>query len=173
MPRPLRTTTIYFLCTSTFFFFGLCEFFFSFASRWICWRCFGFGGCFTTLRLVCRLRCFRVMPKRLMGCLFFFLSPAASLVWSWRQKWDSAAAYLSHVSQLMLLLPRSVLVGEWASDGVGGVAPQWEKEGTDRTIDVDPCPPCLGAATVPLYSSFLCVPCALMVPLFAVQCRPT
>ncbi|RNC34338.1 hypothetical protein TcCL_Unassigned02878 [Trypanosoma cruzi] len=113
------------------------------------------------------------MLKRLMGCLFFFLLPAASLVWSWRQQWDSAAAYLSHVSQLMLLLPRSVLVGEWASDGVGGVAPQWEKEGTDRTIDVDPCPPCLGAATVPLYSSFLCVPCALMVPLFAVQCRPT
>ncbi|RNC39164.1 hypothetical protein TcCL_NonESM11518 [Trypanosoma cruzi] len=34
-----------------------------------------------------------------------------------------------------------------------------------------PFSPCLSAATVPLYLSFLCGPCALMVPLPAAQCR--
>ncbi|RNC31879.1 hypothetical protein TcCL_Unassigned05572 [Trypanosoma cruzi] len=67
-----------FIDTASAFLFSVCVNFF-FALRWICWRSFGFGGCFTTLCLVCRLRFFRVMPKRLMGCLPFFLSSAASL----------------------------------------------------------------------------------------------
>ncbi|ESS64110.1 hypothetical protein TCDM_07876 [Trypanosoma cruzi Dm28c] len=82
--------------------------FFFFSSRWIYWRSFGFGACFTALRLVCRLRCFHVVPKRLMGCLPFFLRPAASLVWSWRQQWDSAAACLPCVSHPLPLFPRCV-----------------------------------------------------------------
>ncbi|EAN88918.1 hypothetical protein Tc00.1047053508431.5 [Trypanosoma cruzi] len=104
---------------------------FFFASRWICWRSFGFGGCFTAFRLVCRLRFFRVMPRRLMGCLLFFLSPAASLVWPWREQWDLRL----RACRACLIFCRcslAVLVGEEASDCVGGVALQWEREGTDR-----------------------------------------
>ncbi|RNC41019.1 hypothetical protein TcCL_NonESM09448 [Trypanosoma cruzi] len=83
-------------------------------------------ACFTVLCLICRLRFFHVMLRRLMGCLPFFLRPAVSLVWLWRQQWDSVAACSSHVSHLPLLLPRCV-GGEEAGDCVGGVAPQWEK----------------------------------------------
>ncbi|EAN85043.1 hypothetical protein Tc00.1047053508033.20 [Trypanosoma cruzi] len=43
-----------------------------------------------------------------MGCLFFFLRPAANLVWSWQQRWGSATAHLPCVSHLLPLLPRCV-----------------------------------------------------------------
>ncbi|RNC32559.1 hypothetical protein TcCL_Unassigned04816 [Trypanosoma cruzi] len=45
-------------------------------------------------------------------------------------------------------------------------------ESTGRTIDVDSCPPCLIAATVLLYPSFLCVPCARMMPLLLCNADP-
>ncbi|EAN82872.1 hypothetical protein Tc00.1047053410199.40 [Trypanosoma cruzi] len=78
MLRLLRTTTICCLCTGTFFFFCT-RIIFYFASRWICWRRFGFGACFTELRLVCRLRFFHVILNCLMRCLPFFLRPAVSV----------------------------------------------------------------------------------------------
>ncbi|RNC37984.1 hypothetical protein TcCL_NonESM12817 [Trypanosoma cruzi] len=99
------------------------------------------------------------MLKRLMGCLPFFLRPVVSLVWSWRQQWASATACSSHLSHLPLLLPCCV-GGEEAGDCVGEVASQWEREGPDRTIDVDPCPPCMGVTTVPFSFVLLCAVCA-------------